>query len=49
MRAQKIANGGNHHQFVATKLVVARSISKEILTRLGLISILDCYQRVAHI
>ena len=47
--AHKVANWGNHYQFVATKPVVARAISKEILTKRGLISILDYYQKVAHI
>ena len=47
--AHKVANWGNHYQFVATKSVVARAISKEILTKRGLVSILDYYQKVAHI
>ncbi len=42
-------NWGNHYQFVATKSVITRAISKEILTKRGLISISDYYQRVAHI
>ena len=47
--AHKVANWGNHYQLVATKSVVTRAISKEILTKRGLISILDYYQKVAHI
>ena len=47
--AHKVANWGDHYQFVATKSVLARAISKEILTKRGLISILDYYQKVAHI
>ena len=43
--AHKVANWGNHYQLVATKSVVARAISKEILTKRGLISISDYYQR----
>ena len=45
----EVANWGNHYQLVATKSVVARAISKEILTKRGLISISDYYQKVAHI
>ena len=47
--AHKVANWGDHYQFVATKSVVARAISKEILTKRGLISISDYYQKEAHI
>ena len=47
--AHKVANWGDHYQFVATKSVVARAISKEILTKRGLVSIFDYYQKVAHI
>ena len=47
--AHKVANWGEHYQFVATKSVVKRAISKEILTKRGLISISDYYQKVAHI
>ena len=47
--AHKVANWGDHYQLVATKSVVTRAISKEILTKRGLISILDYYQKVAHI
>ena len=47
--AHKVANWGDHYQFVATKSVVKREISKEILTKRGLISISDYYQKVAHI
>ena len=47
--AHKVANWGNHYQLVATKSVVARAISKETLTKRGLVSISDYYQKVAHI
>lgn len=47
--AHKVANWGDHYQLVATKSVVARTISKEILNKRGLISISDYYQKVAHI
>ena len=47
--AHKVANWGNHYQLVATKSVVARAISKEILTKRGLISISDYYRKGAHI
>ena len=47
--AHKVGNWGDHYQFVATKSVLARAISKEILTKRGLISISDYYQKVAHI
>ena len=47
--AHKVANWGDHYQFVATKSVVSRAISKEILTKRGLISISDYYEKVAHI
>ena len=47
--AHKAANWGNHYQFVATKSVIKRAILKEILTKRGLISISDYYQKVAHI
>jgi len=47
--AHKVANWGDHYQFVATKSAVARAISKEILTKRGLISISDYYKKVAHI
>ena len=47
--AHKVANWGDHYQFVATKSVLARAISKEILTKRGLISISDYYQKVARI
>ena len=47
--AHKVANWGTHYQFVATKSVVARAISKATLTKRGLISTLDYYQKVAHI
>ena len=47
--AHKVANWGNHYQLVATKSVVARAISKETLTKRGLVSVSDYYQKVAHI
>ena len=47
--AQKVANWGDHYQFVATKSVLARAISKEKLTKRGLVSLSDYYQKVAHI
>ena len=47
--AQKTANWGDHYQFVATKSVFARAVSKEKLTKRGLVSLFDYYQKVAHI
>ena len=47
--AQKTANWGDHYQFVATKSVLARAISKEKLTKRGLVSLSDYYLKVAHI
>ena len=47
--AHKVANWGDHYQFVAQKSVLKRAISKEILTKRGLVSIEDYYQKVAHI
>ncbi len=47
--AHKVAYWGDCYQKVATKSVVTRAISKEILTKRGLISISDYYQKVAHI
>ena len=47
--AHNVENWGDHYQFVATKSVIKRAISKEILTKRGLISIFDYYQKVAHI
>ncbi len=44
--AHKTANWGDHYQFVATKSVLARAVSKEILTKRGLISISDYYAKV---
>ena len=41
--AHKTANWGNHYQFVATKSVLKRAVSKEILTKRGLVSLLDYY------
>ena len=47
--AHKVANWGDHYQFVATKSVLARAVSKENLTKLGLVSLSDYYLKVAHI
>lgn len=47
--AHKVAYWGDCYQKVATKSIVTRVISKEILTKRGLISISDYYQKVAHI
>ena len=47
--AHKVANWGNHYQFVAAKSVLKRAVSKEILTKRGLVSIEDYYIKVAHI
>ena len=47
--AQKTANWGDHYQFIATKSVLARAISKEKLTKRGLVSLSDYYLKVAHI
>ena len=37
--AHKVANWGDHYQFVATKSVLARAVSKEKLTKRGLVSL----------
>lgn len=47
--AHKVAHWGNHYQFVAQKSVLKRAISKEILTKRGLVSTYDYYLKVAHI
>ena len=47
--AHKVANWGDHYQFVAQKSVLKRAISKEILTKRGLVSIYDYYIKVTHI
>lgn len=47
--AHKTANWGDHYQFVAQKSVLKRAVTKEILTKRGLISIYDYYLKVAHI
>ena len=47
--AQKTANWGDHYQFIATKSVLARAVSKEKLTKRGLVSLYDYYLKVAHI
>lgn len=44
--AYKVANWGNHYQFVATKSVLSRAVSKERLTKRGLVSVFDYYQKV---
>lgn len=44
--SHKVANWGDHYQFVATKSVLARAISKEKLTKRGLVSVFDYYQKV---
>ena len=46
---KELANWGDHYQFVATKSVLAQAISKEKLTKRGLVSLFDYYQKVAHI
>ena len=46
--ARKVANWGDHYQLVATKSVLARAISKEKLTKRGLVSLSDYYLKVAH-
>ena len=46
--AHKVANWGDHYQFVATKSVLARAVSKEKLTKRGLVSLSDYYQKAAH-
>ena len=45
----KVANWGDHYQFVATKSVLARAVSKERLTKRGLVSLSDYYLKVVHI
>ena len=47
--AHKVANWGNHYQFVGQKSVLKSAVSKEILTKRGLISIYDYYLKAAHI
>lgn len=47
--AHKVAYWGDSYQKVATKSIVTRAISKEVLIKRGLISISDYYQKVAHI
>ena len=44
--AHKVAQWGNHYQFVATKSVLKNAVSKEILTKRGLVSISDYYSLV---
>ena len=44
--AHKVANWGNHYQFVSTKSVLSRAVSKERLTKRGLVSVFDYYQKV---
>ena len=47
--AYKVGNWGNHYQLVATKSDLSRLISKEILTKRGLVSISDYYDKVVRI
>ena len=47
--AHKVAYWGDHYQLVATKSVLTRAISKEKLTKRGLVSLSDYYLKVAHI
>ena len=47
--AHKVAYWGKHYQLVATKSVLARAISKEKLTKRGLVSLSDYYLKVANI
>ena len=47
--AHKTAYRGNRYMNVATKSVLARAISKEKLTKRGLVSLSDYYLKVAHI
>ena len=47
--ARLTANCGNRYQWVVKKTCVARAISKEKLTKRGLISLSDYYLKVAHI
>lgn len=44
--ANKVSQWGNHYQFVAAKSVLKNAISKEILTKRGLVSISDYYALV---
>ncbi len=44
--AHKVAYWGNHYQFVAAKSVLKNVVSKEILTKRGLVSISDYYALV---
>lgn len=46
--AHKVANWGDHYQFIAYKSVLSRAVSKEILTKRGLVSVSD-YYNVVHI
>ncbi len=46
--AYKVGYWGDHYQFVATKSVLKNAVSKERLTKRGLISLSDYYQKVAH-
>ena len=47
--ARLTANCGDRYQWVVKKTCVTRAISKEKLTKRGLISLLDYYLQVAHI
>ncbi len=41
-------NWGDHYQFLATKSVFKSAVSKEKLTKRGLVSLSDYYLKVAH-
>lgn len=41
--ADKVSGWGDHYQFVATKSVLKRAISKQVLIKRGLVSCLDYY------
>ena len=47
--ARLTANCGDRYQWVVKKTCVARAISKEKLTKRGLVSLSDYYLKVAHI
>ena len=47
--ARLTANCGDRYQWVVKKTCVTRAISKEKLTKRGLVSLLDYYLQVAHI
>jgi hypothetical protein len=43
--AEKHSGWGNHYQFVARYSVLKDVVSKEVLARKGLVSILDYYEK----